>query len=81
MNNFSAISWREQVTFQRDDDGVRYVLDHSGVGYLQSYSLKQQSAGRHCHSTLTRYPDSEPTSICSYSLMLHAYWRSRRSFV
>jgi hypothetical protein len=24
---FSAISWREQVTFQRDDDDVRFELD------------------------------------------------------
>jgi hypothetical protein len=27
MSNFSAISWREQVNFQWDDDEVRFVLD------------------------------------------------------
>jgi len=24
---FSVMSWREQVNFQRDDDEVRFVLD------------------------------------------------------
>jgi len=27
MNYVPAISWREQVNFQRDDDGVLFVLD------------------------------------------------------
>jgi hypothetical protein len=27
VSYFSAISWREQVTFQRDDDDVHFVLD------------------------------------------------------
>ena len=27
LSNFSAISWSEQVTFQCDDDEVRFVLD------------------------------------------------------
>ena len=27
FNANSAISWREQVNFQWDDDGVRFVLD------------------------------------------------------
>ena len=27
LSNFSTISWREQVTFQWDDDEVRFVLD------------------------------------------------------
>jgi hypothetical protein len=27
LSNFSAISWREQVNFQRDDDEVRFILD------------------------------------------------------
>jgi hypothetical protein len=25
-----------------------------------------------CHSTWTHYRDSDPTSLCSFSLMLHA---------
>jgi hypothetical protein len=28
LSNFSAISWREEVNFQRDID-VRYVLDQN----------------------------------------------------
>jgi hypothetical protein len=27
FSNFSAISWREQINFQWDDDEVRFVLD------------------------------------------------------
>ena len=27
LSNFSAISWREKVNFQYDDDEVRFVLD------------------------------------------------------
>jgi hypothetical protein len=27
LSNYSAISWREQVNVQWDDDGVRIVLD------------------------------------------------------
>jgi len=27
VNNFSAISWQEQFTFQGDDDDVSFVLD------------------------------------------------------
>jgi hypothetical protein len=26
-DNFSAISWHEQVTFRRDDDDVHFILD------------------------------------------------------
>ena len=44
----SAISWREQVTFQRDDDEVRFVLDqHAELDIYIASSLKQQSADRH----------------------------------
>jgi hypothetical protein len=28
IQQFSAISWREQVNFQGDDGAVRFVLDH-----------------------------------------------------
>ena len=45
---FSAITWREQVFFQRDDDEVRFVLDqHAELDFYSASSLKQQSAGRH----------------------------------
>ena len=50
-NNFSAISWGEQVNFQWDDDDeVRFVhvLDqHAELDFYSASSLKQQSAGRH----------------------------------
>ena len=45
---FSAITWREQFFFQRDDDEVRFVLDqHAELDFYSASSLKQQSAGRH----------------------------------
>ena len=43
---FSAISCREQVNFEWDDD-VRFVLDqHAELDLYSASSLKQQSAGR-----------------------------------
>jgi hypothetical protein len=45
---FSAISWREQVKFQWDNDEVHFVLDqHPQLDYYSASSLKQQSADRH----------------------------------
>jgi hypothetical protein len=45
---FSAISWREQVNFQWDDDEVRFVLEqHAELDFYSASSLKQQFAGRH----------------------------------
>jgi hypothetical protein len=44
----SAISWREQLSFQWDDDEVRFVLDqHAELDFYSARSLKQQSADRH----------------------------------
>ena len=35
FSNFSSISWREQVNFQRDDDEVRFVLDqHAALSLI-----------------------------------------------
>ena len=46
--NISAISWREQVNSQWDDDEVCIVLDqHAELDFYNASSLKQQSAGRH----------------------------------
>ena len=43
MSNSSAISWREQFTFQWNDD-VRFVLDqHDELDLYSASSLKQQS--------------------------------------
>ena len=49
FNANSALSWREQVNFQWDDDDeVRFVLDqHAELDFYSASSLKQQSAGRH----------------------------------
>ena len=45
--HFSAISWREQVNFQLDDDEIRFVLDqHDELDFYSARSLKQQSADR-----------------------------------
>ena len=43
MSNFSAISWREQVTiWWDDDDNVRFVLDeHTELDFYSVSSLKQ----------------------------------------
>ena len=49
--NFSAISRREQVNFQWDEDEVRFVLDqHAELDFYSASSLKQQSADRHVAS-------------------------------
>ena len=60
MNNFSAISWQEQVRFQRDDDDeVRFVLDQRAyLDFYSSSSPKQQCIV----TTWTHYPDSWPIS-------------------
>ena len=46
--NFIAISGREQVNFQRDNDELRFILDqHAELDSYSAISLKQQSAGRY----------------------------------
>ena len=49
-----------------------FVLDqHAEMDLYSASSLKQQSVGgRQCRSTRTHYSDSEPTSLCSYSIIL-----------
>jgi len=49
LSNFSAISWREQVHFKRnDDDEFRLVLDqHALLNFYSASSLKQQSTDRY----------------------------------
>ena len=59
----SYIMARKQVNFQWDDDDVRFVL--SWICIVQSLWNKSRR-------TQTQYPDSEPTSLCSFSLMLRA---------
>jgi len=63
---FSAISWQEQITFQWDDGDVYFVRDqHADLDFYCASSQKQQSSGR--HFTCTHYPDSEPSSLCASS--------------
>ena len=45
---FSAISWREQVSLWRNDDDVHFVLDqNTELDFYSANTLNQQSAGRH----------------------------------
>jgi hypothetical protein len=55
--------------FRWDDDEFRFVLDQQDL-YCAS-ALQQHSADRHV-THLTHYPDSEPTSLCSFPLILRA---------
>ena len=48
MRNFSAISWRKQVTIGWYDDDVHLVPDqHAELDFYSASSLKQQSMCRH----------------------------------
>jgi len=57
FNANSAISWREQVNFQWDNDEVRFVLDqHTELDFYSASPLKQQWIDMSCHSdTLFRF--------------------------
>jgi len=45
LSNFSAVSWREQVNCQWDDDEVHFVLDQRAeLDFYGASSLTQQSA-------------------------------------
>jgi hypothetical protein len=42
VSDILAISWREQVNFQRDDDEVRFILDkYDELDFHSASSLKQ----------------------------------------
>ena len=48
LSNYSAISSREQVNFQWNDDEIRFVLDqHASFDFYSASSLKQHSTDRH----------------------------------
>jgi hypothetical protein len=65
---FSAISWREQVTFWWVDD-VCLVLDqHADLDFHRLAHWNNST--RVDMPTRIHYSDSEPASLCSYSLML-----------
>jgi hypothetical protein len=46
-------------------------LPNPGMDFYSANSLKQQSTSRHV-APLRHYPDSEPNSLCSFSLMMCA---------
>ena len=49
--NFSAISWWQQIMFQRDDDDVRFVLDrHVELDVHSASWLQQQSIDSHVYA-------------------------------
>ena len=47
MSDFSAISLREQVNFQYDDDEVRFVIDQHAYLDFDSAGPLKQSVDRH----------------------------------
>jgi hypothetical protein len=71
IRNISAISWQEQVTFDRDDNDASFVLDeNTELDFDSANSLNQHAVGRHIAPLPSHYHDSELTSLCSYFLML-----------
>ena len=48
------------------------------VGFLKCQLSKTTARGQTRRHTRTHYPDSEPTSLCSFSLMLRASRRSNK---
>ena len=49
---------------QLNHEDIHFVLDQNAyLEFCSATSLKQQST--------QTYPDSEPTSLCSYSLVMH----------
>ena len=48
IRNISAISWQEQVTFDRDDNDASFVLDeNTELDFDSANSLNQHAVGRH----------------------------------
>ena len=78
LSNFSAISWREQVAFAEMMMMYALYQNNKLVGFLQCQITETAVRGQTCRSTRTYYSDSEPTNLCSYSLMLHTQWRSNK---
>ena len=48
------------------------------AGFLQYQLTETTVCGYTCRSTLIHYPDSKPTSLCSFSLMQHTQRRSNK---
>jgi len=68
---YSAISWQEQVTLT--EMIMIFALHQTNMlSWTCFNSLKQQPGGRRHVAPFRHRPDSEPTKLCSFSLMLHA---------
>ena len=79
MSNFSAISRREQVNFQWNDDEVRCVLDqHTVFDFYSASSLEKQTAGKHVTPLRHIFLCPNQRIKCSYSLKLIGYLRSSK---
>ena len=51
-----------------DYDNISFVLDkYTDLDLSSASSPNEQSAEYKCCSSRTYYPDSEPTSLCSFS--------------
>ena len=57
------------------DNGRRMLSDGKSSHCLWQGELTTV-CGQTCHSNLTHNPNYEPTSLCSYSIILHAQQRS-----
>jgi hypothetical protein len=78
MNNISAISWQEQVTWDDADDGQLCTRPTHLVGFLLCKLTETTVCGQTCPSTLTHYSDSEPASFCSCFILLCAWRRDNK---
>jgi hypothetical protein len=76
LSNFSAISWREQVNFQWDDDKIRFVLDkHTELIFkVLAHWNNSPRLDMSLHSaTLFWYPANQSLIL----LLNAAYWMLR----
>jgi hypothetical protein len=73
LNANSAISWREQVNFQKDDDDVRFVLDqHAELDFYSAISLVKvgvlaSSAVDHGFEFRSGQPKAYKIGMCCFS--------------
>jgi hypothetical protein len=74
MSNVVAMSLIERtISIKWDNDHVCFVLDkHVELNRYRDRWLKQQYMWKQLGLLGQQYRDSEPTSLWSYSLMLHA---------
>jgi hypothetical protein len=78
MSNEQLFSYIMMRTSNMRWDKVYFVLDkQTELEVFSASSLKQQRVDMRRRSTRTHYPDSHSTSLCSWSLMLHAYFNEK----